>query len=428
MMKKIYILVACLVLSAFAFRPVAAQEQAKSYMDITIPTMEGATDIAVNRDLSTFQNSVTYKLQTSDLDTIYAFYNSYFTDAGYVSTNWLNENWKSRNAFITEDGPRMAVAANWSSKEIPVSVVVTVTATNYNNGLYHAEVTAAMGPNNLGDFFGGFGEDLLSEPEAIFTLYKAIGYDRESYMEIRSLDVIPDDMREEPIVAAYIDEVMKLKEAYEAFGAQYVYKTKPEDDRFKTDEWKSMVGIDEEDKADTSEESEDPLRRWRKLQEERMAEKGDSDKSAENNNTTAGVGEVECGVGNPDETEDPLHRWRKLQEERVARQNAEEVDFKKRIKELEAALAKYEYKTKPEDDRFKRHKESFCQDLVKLNECEEAKENGLDMAGCEAEKPSDPLYRWRKLQEDRIEANMKSEKLQMRVKELEAALTQCEKK
>lgn len=345
MMKKIYIFVACLVLSAFAFRPVAAQEQAKSYMDITISTMEGATDIAVNRDLSTFQNSVTYKLQTSDLDTIYAFYNSYFTDAGYVSTNWLNENWKSRNAFITEDGPRMAVAANWSSKEIPVSVVVTVTATNYNNGVYDAEVTAVIGPYNLVDFFGSkFFEALMSEPEAIFTLYKAIGQNKENFLQIRSLDMIPDDMREEPIVAAYIDEVMKLKEAHEAFGAQYVYKTKPEDDRFKTDEWKSMVGIDEEDKADTSEESEDPLRRWRKLQEERMAEKGDSDKSAENNNATAGVGEAECGVGNPDETEDPLHRWRKLQEERVARQNAEEVDFKKRIKELEAALTQCEKK------------------------------------------------------------------------------------
>ena len=79
---------------------------------------------------------------------------------------------------------------------------------------------------------------------------------------------IPEEYSDHPLILEYKIVKEKLISDYQNFGEQYVYKTKPVDGRFKQ---LFDIPLPDQSKLKKVQNSkEDPLLKWRKIQEERV--------------------------------------------------------------------------------------------------------------------------------------------------------------
>lgn len=270
-MRVVFLLVVGL-LSAISCN---AYAQTQNYLEIEIPVLDGAKDIETDVDERFYIRSLKYKIKTGDLAGIRKFYASFFEEMGWKRFDVVSFNgWAFVSSRISLEGqPTFTGTVRWESVDIPVAANVLVTLTGYVDGIYNAEVDVVFSPKVhivSAGLSGGadFSRLITDEPRNIFILADAFGADALNGPLDVHIDDVPEKLRGEIIVQKYLAELKQQREVYDEFGAQYIHRTKPIDGRFTENNLFNDVpqGADETD----GEASEDPLARWRLLQEERI--------------------------------------------------------------------------------------------------------------------------------------------------------------
>tara|TARA_R110001592_G_scaffold3525_1_gene19703 strand:- start:95 stop:940 length:846 start_codon:yes stop_codon:yes gene_type:complete len=267
-----FILLALITLIAL---PDPSKAKEASYLDIELPVMIGGENISLNKDDQNYSVSLSYEIVIEDTAQVYDFYDHYFREQGwktFMEGHPFKKKWNGYGAHINMEGKAIfSTTAAWMPKDIPITGLVQLVLNDYQKGKFYGEVTVTLAPDMDQDAYMKFSE-LLGDPKNIFILQKAIGGDPFQLLEDTNIQNIPKEFEDEKVIKEYLNMKKKTLEQFKDFGEQYVLHTKPIDGRFSKKRFSN--GFSTPPTSDTNEgqdgEGEDPLHRWRALQEERV--------------------------------------------------------------------------------------------------------------------------------------------------------------
>lgn len=254
--------------------PVSAK--AESYLDMKIPVMDGAKNVSEERNDEFYMKTISYDLTFEDTQSIFHFYDHFFREQGWKNFMeghpQVKHTWSSRASRFDLDGkPIFAVSTMWQLDGTPVNGSVNVTVKEYNEPNFLGEIQLSVSPDMTNAMMSNDSlnlSGLLDKPKDIFIMHRAFG---DNPMQLENVDFskVPEELKNDPVIVEYKKHIDAWHDLYEDYGAQYIHKTKSVDGKFerkeypKTDPLVPPVG-------DSGEETEDPLHRWRLLQEERV--------------------------------------------------------------------------------------------------------------------------------------------------------------
>lgn len=245
-----------------------------SYFDMELPVMTGVKNISRNKNDQNYTVSLSYEIVIQRTETVYNFYNEFFKKQGwenFIEGYAISGKWSGYSATINPEGrAEFNYYSMWQPKDDPVFGSLNLNLYDYKNGLFYAKVQVILSPELNDDSYIEFSK-LLEEPKNIFILQKAIGRDP---FQLKGMmpDIISKEYDDELIIKEYRKLINSRNQQYKDFGEQYVHNTKPIDGKFKRHFSKELNSAPANDKAIDKDEQEDPLLKWRRLQEEREKE------------------------------------------------------------------------------------------------------------------------------------------------------------
>ncbi|MGH1377515.1 MAG: hypothetical protein ACRBB3_01715 [Alphaproteobacteria bacterium] len=241
-----------------------------SYFDFDIPVLDGGKNISRSKSDTNYSVSLSYEVVVERPDLVYDFYNEFFQNHGWgglMMGSAVSEKWSGFSANINGEGKAVfSNSAMWQPKETPVLGLVSLIVNDYKEEKFYAEVHVDLNPEINNDNFFEFSKS-LDNPRNIFILQKAIGAD-PFQLENMKPNLIIKEYEGEAIIEAYMKMAEKTLYLYQDFGEQYVHKSKPVDGKFKQN-FPSNFGDLTSSEADAEMSQDDPLDRWRLLQEKR---------------------------------------------------------------------------------------------------------------------------------------------------------------
>lgn len=277
-----------LTLTLFLLTTSHALANNENYLEMDIPTIAGAQEISDIKNDKFFSRYVTYRVTLADFDQIYDFYSTFFKEKGWNNSaerfaiKLGDKKWPSTSSNISEDGQAtLSFANSWEYKEIPVNATVMLIADSYENEQFNAKVSVTIAPNIIDFEFTDSLHKIMDDPKSIFILRQAFGKNPFDPSEI-NLEAIPQEYKNDPIVTEYKKALIAREEKYQTFGAQYVLRTQPVDGSFDIEKlFPQRAKTKKPEKAERKDAAaiapcktgekkadEDPLHRWRVLQEQ----------------------------------------------------------------------------------------------------------------------------------------------------------------
>ncbi len=263
-----------IILVAIFFVPMKAS--AESYLDMKVPVMEGAKNISEETQDQFYMKTISYELIFEDTHSIFHFYDRFFRDQGWKNFMeghpQVEHTWSSRASSFNLDGkPIFAVSTMWQLDGTPVNGSVNVTVKEYNEPNFLGEIQVSLSPDMSNAMMSNDSLNLsgfLDKPKDIFIMHRAFG---DNPMQLENVDFskVPEDLKNDPVIVEYKKHIDAWHALYEEYGAQYIHKTKPVDGKFEKKE-PPQTNFPVSPTGDSEEETEDPLHRWRLLQEERV--------------------------------------------------------------------------------------------------------------------------------------------------------------
>ncbi len=275
-----------LVIFISVFVSSVSNAQDTIYLDLELPIMEGAQNISHEKSEFYHSISLSYNLDLDDIDIVYDFYEQFFKALGwkdYMGNHPFVKKWGGYSANINPDsGAKYATSAGWVLEHAPVAAILNLTVNNYTGDKFQSKVNLTISPELSQNALMKF-TALFSDPRNIFILQKAIGNEPFDFMNNYDASNIPKEFKNEKIIMEYQKMRNESIDEYKDFAEQYVLKTKPIDGRFKRNQGFGGFDIPRESNNNDQEtkETEDPLARWRHLQEKRIEEQKKSCKCEE---------------------------------------------------------------------------------------------------------------------------------------------------
>lgn len=199
------------------------------YWEITIPTIDGATNVSSERDERFYTISSSHNVEIKDTKEIYNFYNDFFEKLGWEdptkkfpkSGNQYQGKWSSyRSAFNDKGLPESTYASMWKGRNIPAIGVVNLKLTSYKNGKFAATVDVTISPEVDTSPLFQLQELMIGDPKNIFILHKATG---GNLFEIDKINPQPSkDYRDNEMVKEYYALIETIYKQYRDFWAKYV--------------------------------------------------------------------------------------------------------------------------------------------------------------------------------------------------------------
>ncbi len=267
------------VIIAMSIVPKPSKAKEASYFDMQLPVMTGAENISHSRDDQYYSTSLSYDIVIDSPDPVYDFYDAFFKKQGwkgFMEGHSMSGKWNGYSANISSEGGAVfAHSSRWQPSDVPVFGSVNLMINDYKDGKFYAEIQVTLTPELNDSPFFEFSK-LLSDPKNIFILEKAVGRDPFQFEDV-NLDLIPKGYADELVIKEYKNLIEGTLQLYKDFGEQYVHRSKPIDGKFKKRfSARAESALSNDIDADQDAEQEDPLSRWRALQEEREKEQSQS--------------------------------------------------------------------------------------------------------------------------------------------------------
>lgn len=228
--------------------PALSVARAESYMDMEIPVMEGATNVKDERDDTLYQREMSYDIVVKKPIQIFEFYDAVFEKEGWVKNDFFNDDVRWTPLLgrqVTFTASKTISSQSWNKNDLAAKGAISVILNEYSSQGFKASVNIGFAAEiGLGSKYVELMHLLAESPKNLFILNHAVGEQAMQFKNI-NLDTIDKKYANETVVKEYIKIYKDLRESAEEFADIYIRKTKPI----------------------PPESNKDPLEEWRKIQE-----------------------------------------------------------------------------------------------------------------------------------------------------------------
>lgn len=198
-----------------------------NYINLMLPTIEGASNIKNSFDGQFLTNSIEYNIQLKEPDTIHSFYDKYFEKNGWVNPtknfpkSMKKKVWQSFHVNVTEENtPELLYASMWNTAEIPTIGTLRVKVTKFEKDIFTCHVNVAISPKVDTEAFFALQQFVMGDPKRIFAIHEKVGGNPLDITTIHLED--SNKYQNDAIMGEYYRYVSDILDSYKEFHNKFI--------------------------------------------------------------------------------------------------------------------------------------------------------------------------------------------------------------